>query len=84
MSSPHDCVIIHRAPEDARIGIEQQRERENRAIRQVVNAGNANHPPPAIAANAAIYNGSCLALSPELRRVIWPNKFRPEPTGRRR
>ena len=34
--------------------------------------------PLAIAANSAIYDGSCLALSPELHRVIWTNKFRPE------
>ena len=77
-SSPHDCVIIHRAPEDARVGITRQHERENHAIQQVVNTGNANCPPPAVAANTAIYDGSCRAFSSELRRVIWPNKFLPE------
>ena len=77
-SSPHDSRTNSHAPEDAHIGLELQRACENRALQQVVNAGHVNSPPAAVAANASIYGGSCLAFSPELRRAAWPHKFRPE------
>ena len=44
----------------------------------MVNANHLNRLPAVIAANASIYVGSCLAFTPELRRVAWPHKFCPE------
>ena len=77
-SSPHDFCIISRAPKDARVTLERWRACVDRALQQVVNAGNANHPPPAVTANSSIYDGSCLAFTTKLRRVTWPHKFHPE------
>ena len=38
-SSPHDCQIVQRAPEDARVSIERGQERRNRAVQDVATAG---------------------------------------------
>ena len=38
-SSPHDCQIVQRAPEDARVSIERGQERRNRAVQDIATAG---------------------------------------------
>ena len=58
--------------------LECRHARKDRALQQVLSVGNVKRPPPAIAANASIYGGSCIAFTTELCRVMWPHKFRPE------
>src|SRR5664279_5977444 len=78
-SSPHlgrpSCQILQRAPEDARVSLERQRQRQHRAVQDVAVAGRNNCVIPT---NGVTYSRGCLALTRELRQVAWPTKFRPE------
>ena len=70
------CRIIQRAPPDARVILERQRDRQNRTIQDVAAAGRQNRA--ALAGGVVSYSGGCLAFTRELRRVVWPMKFKPE------
>ena len=76
-SSPHldgpSCQIIQRAPEDARVVLERQRERQTRVVQDIATAGRHTRVE-----GTPSYSGGCLAFTRELRRVVWPTKFRPE------
>jgi hypothetical protein len=73
-SSP-DCLILQRAPEDARVILERQRERQNRAVQNLAAASRNNRAP----VNAVVaYGGGCHVFIEELRPVAWPTKFRLE------
>ena len=76
-SSPHaaapSCQIIVRAPEDARVGMVRQRERQARALEEIAGAARGVRVKGTVTTS-----GGCLAFTRELRRVAWPAKFRPE------
>src|SRR5664279_1458545 len=58
------CQILQRAPEDARVSLERQR--QHRAVQDIAAAGRNNHVVPT---NGVMYSRGCLALTRELRRV---------------
>ena len=41
-SSPHDCLIVQRTALDARVGMELQRNRQNRLVEEIGQAGQQN------------------------------------------
>ena len=55
------------------MGLERRRERQARAVQEAAAAGRFR-----VTEGTATYSGGCLALVKELRRVVWPPKFRPE------
>lgn len=69
------CQIIRRAPPDARVLLEQQRQCQDRTIQEVTAAGRQNRA--ALAGGVTSSSGGCRAFTRELRRVVWPTKFKP-------
>ena len=66
-SSPDDCQIVQRAPEDARVGIEHGQNRHNRAIQDVAAAG--RHLRASLTDGVVTY-GTTVAFTRSLRRVV--------------
>ena len=66
---------MQRAPEDARVSIERGQERRNRAVQDVATAG--RHLRATLANGTGTY-GTTAAFTRNLRRVVWPVKFRPD------
>jgi len=58
------------------VTLERQRERQNRAVQDVAAAGRNNRVVPT--SGLVTNSRGCLALTRELRRVVWPAKFKPE------
>jgi predicted O-methyltransferase YrrM len=54
-SSP-DCLILQRALEDAHVGLERQRERQNYAVQNLAKAGRNNRAPVNV---ITTYGGGC-------------------------
>ena len=73
-SSPHDCQVVQRAPPDARVDIERQRDRYNRAVHDVAAAGRQLRTT---LTNGVVAYGTTSAFTRSLRRVVWPPKFKP-------
>ena len=69
-------MIVQRAPEDARVEIERQRGRHDRAVQEIAAAGRQNRHT--LANGAVVYATGCSAFTRELRRVVWPVKFKPD------
>ena len=65
-------VLDDREAEDARNRIERRRAR-----RRATDAAD----PRAAGAGALGYGGGCLAFTPALRQVSWPDRFRPGAAG---
>ena len=74
-SSPHDCPVVQRAPPDARVDIERQRDRYNRAVRDVAAVGRQLRTT---LADGVVTYGTTGAFTRSLRRVVWPTKFKPD------
>jgi hypothetical protein len=73
-SSPRgepSCQIVRRAPEDARVSLERRRENHDLAIDDIGEAGKNVRTP-----GEPIYNPGCLALTRQLRYVVWHDKFK--------
>ena len=69
-------MIVQRAPEDARVEIERQRDRHNLAVQEIAAAGRQNRHT--LANGAVVYTKGCSAFTRELRRVVWPVKIKPD------
>ena len=74
-SSPHDCQIVQRTAPDARVGMERRRDLQNRLVEELGQAGQQNRR--ALQGGTATYATGCMAFTRALRRVVWPQKFRP-------
>ena len=73
---PHDCQIVQRTPADARVEIEHQRDHHNRVVQEIAAAGRQNRC--VLAGGAVTYATGCTAFTRNLRRVVWPVKFKPD------
>ena len=68
-------MIVQRTAPDARVGMELQRDRQNRLVEELGQAGQQNRG--ALQHGVATYTSGCMAFTRSLRRVVWPQKFRP-------
>ena len=67
-SSPHDCQIIQRAPEDARVSIERGQNHHNRTVQDIATAGRHLR---ATLTNGVVTYSTTAAFTRSLRRVVW-------------
>jgi hypothetical protein len=63
-------------PPDARVILEQHRQRQDRIIQDVAMAGCQNRA--ALACGVSSTTVGCRAFTRELRKVVWPMNFKPE------
>ena len=56
------------------MALERRRECQARAVQDVAAAGRHTR----VTQGTTSYSGGCLAFTRELRRVVWPTKFKPE------
>lgn len=71
----HRQITRHLA-EDARVAIEHRRERQDRFVREVEEAGHTTQVIPSHDVSA--FGTGCQLFTPELRQVTWPPRFKPE------
>ena len=66
---------MRRTPEDARVHIERRQNRHLRAVQDVAAAGRHLR---ATLAGGVVTHGTTAAFTRNLRRVVWPVKFKPD------
>jgi hypothetical protein len=67
---------VQRTPPDARVEMERQRDLQKRIVEEIGQAGRQNRR--ALQGGVATYATGCTAFTRNLRRVVWPQKFRPD------